>query len=182
MYLIYILDVNSIVRVLEALALILGAYTLMFVFLHFHPNMALNVSTEWANQKEGVLLIKIDATNVSKVKCNKNKVLFQVLEYNCNFESLSEWVAFSEDRILESERPVLWNPPVDILESTEFWYPGDSVKVERLYKCKIGRVYKIGVQLKADIPLLGRVSKVFRNGAWKKQEQWTTTKIIYTCS
>ena len=172
-------DLTNIKTLVEIFALFLGGYILVFVFLQFHPNMILNIVTEWADKEKTILLVKIEIKNISKVWCRKNKVLIQFLEYPTNFKTeLSEWVPFEEKNILYNEQPIIYSNPKEILTSTEFWYPGDIVKIERAYKCQHGRTYKIGLQLIANISLLGRISKRFRKGKWKRQEQWTTTKII----
>jgi hypothetical protein len=174
------LTLDSVKTVFEIGAIVLGAVVVLFVYLSFHPNMALQLQTEWADSNKSVLLIKIEIKNISRVKCEKERVLLQILEYSNDYNThLSEWVPFDKNSIPPNEQPIEFNEPVSILESTEFWYPGDGVRVERSFKCKPDRTYKIGLQLLANISFLGRVSKFFRKRNWKNQEQWTTTKIIY---
>lgn len=175
-------DIEGFKNVVEILAILLGGYILMFIFLDLHPKMELNISSHWIDKKNGVLLVEINIRNISKVRCDKEKVSIQCLEYACDFKNeLSEWIPFSEKDILKDEPPVSWKPSKEILTTTEFWYPNDCVKVERCYKLPKGSIYKLGLQLVANISLIGRISKVLRKGRWKKQEQWTTTKIIYNC-
>jgi hypothetical protein len=163
----------------QIIGVLVGAYILCFVFIGFHPNMDLTLNTEWVGESKDLLLVKIEIKNISKVRCGKKKVLIQFLEYPGQIDQfLSEWVPFSEQSILVTEKPIEWSNPVEIFATTRFWYPYDTVKAERLYKCSKQYNYKIGLQLHANISLIGRLSRVFTISRLKKVETWTTTKII----
>ncbi len=177
---IHINTLEDIKSLLEIIAILIGAYVLIFIYLGFHPIMDLDMEAEWLDEKEELLLVKIQIKNISKVKCRKHNVLIQFLEYDINVNNiLTDWVPFKENDD-KGCPPKKWKKPLEIAETTRFWYPNDSVKIERCFKCTEGQFYKIGLQLNAKISIFHAIPKYFTNWFnWKTKESWTITKIIY---
>ena len=175
-------DLESFKTILEIIALLLGAYTLIFFYLNFHPVMDLNLETKWVNDNQKELIVKIEVKNISKVRCKKPKIYIQFLEYSSDFEDkLSEWIPFEEKTILPNEKPLFWKEPEVVAATTRLFFPNDSLKIERCYKCQKDHIYKVGLQLIASISILGMISKfgIFNWREWSGIERWTVAKIIY---
>ena len=100
-------------------------------------------------------------------------IRLQILEYSRdNTLFLSEWVPFSQDLIQGNENPIEWREPENICQTTSYIYPGEIVKVERLYTFPVDKIWHIGFQIQTEYNWLEYLL------VWKRGKSWTTTKII----
>ena len=173
----YSFSLSNFATILECIALIGGILIVWFVYLALHPNMELRINAIQIPERSSVVA-EFEIRNISKVRCIKRKVSVQFLHFESDNEHYSEWVPFIENKIKPEERPTTWSAPIDILETTKFWYPGDVTRVERSFNCPAPGLYKIGLQAEVQIPWLARAVNIFQR-PWLKRERWTTTKIIW---
>lgn len=154
----------------QILALILAVFVGVFISLNFSPVIALRIIPTWADKTNGILLIKTEVENISKVIAivKKEGIRFQMLKQRTDLGDINEWVAFNKDDEKDMiPKPIDWKESKVINTSTNHLYPGDIVKAERIYKVDIkpNEVLHLGLQFKlAKGPL-----SLFH------LEQWTTT-------
>lgn len=158
--------------------IIIGAFIVFYIYVQFHPVMELLIQTEWVGRKKNrELLVTLTIRNASRVKCIKSKVEFQILEYDHEIVALSEWVPFIEDPN-NQESIVAWRDPIEICQTTEYWYPGDTLIIQRYYKCMPHKIYKLGLQFQAKLNPLAKITYMWKSHPWNEIEQWTTTRIV----
>ena len=169
-------EIVDLVRdIASILALLLGAYVGIFHFLRFYPVVVVRILPSWPVVGSRWVVLRLEIENRSRVRVRKEKVLLQVLEHRVHEgEHLSEWVPFEEGAVIPSEKPVRWNEPVEVFESTTGLGPGEVVAIERLYYCPPGSVLHVGLQFRAQLGVLAKIGGRMRG--WRNQ--WTATKIV----
>jgi hypothetical protein len=173
------MDIKDIIgiadNIVTILAIIGGGWLAIFVFLQFAPVLALRISHTWSVDDANWVVLRLEVENKSKIRVHKQAIYFQLLEHkvteNC---SLSEWVAFEEDGVIPSERPINWHQPVEIFETTRGIDPGEMLVAERLHYCPPNCILHVGLQVRAKLGLFGRIATRIRG--WN--QSWTTTRIV----
>jgi hypothetical protein len=161
--------------VVAILAIALGAWFSVRVFLRFSPLLALRISPRWVDEDKTLLLIGLELRNQSRVRADRPEVFLQVVEHAIptGGGSISEWVAFDEET-RERDAPVL-DPrePVRVFEGTDRIYPGEVIAIERLHHCPQEEVvFHLGLQVRHEPRR--------RFGLWGPPPQ-TTTCIVTRC-
>jgi hypothetical protein len=171
-----IIEVVSLVKdIATLLALLIGGWLALFVFLRFAPKLNLRILPNWSDDARQFLILKFEVENKSNIRVYKQEIRIQVLEHKIQpGTSLSEWVPFDKDAIIPTERPVEWREPVEIFRTTKTIDPGEVISVERLYHYPQDTTLHVGLQVKAKLGFFGRIATRIR--AW--DQQWTTTCIV----
>ena len=158
-------------------AMLLGAWLAVFVYVQFAPKLQLRILPRWVDETKGLLILKLEVENNSRIRVPKQKIQLQILEHEVPAHGcLSEWVPFDEEAVLLQEKPKEWHDPIEIFQSTEYLNPGETVSVERLCHCPQDSILHVGLQAKAKLGALGRLAAWFRS--WN--DQWTST--IWECN
>ncbi|MEN9865780.1 MAG: hypothetical protein RL748_1370 [Pseudomonadota bacterium] len=171
----FVANANQIIAVLSAFAAVLAPFLAIFVFQQFSPVAQIRILTRWIDQENGKLVLRIEIENKSKVRIRQKVAMLQVLRYSLtDRRHLSEWVPFSQERVIEGEEPLEWNEPKKIFASTVHLYPGEVVVIERLEQIENpDHFLHVGIQYKSHFKFRWLVTFAL---AW--EESWTTTAII----
>lgn len=165
-------------------AILFGAFVAIYFFVQFTPKIDLRIIPEWIDKSKRKLVVRFEIENKSQVRINvkrftksqQNKnlmILVQILEYyKANTSTLSEWVPFSKNDIRDKEEPIEWNDPEFICQTTNHIYPGETVKVNRLYTFPEDKIWHIGFQIQTEYNFIEKML------IWKLSKRWTTTKIF----
>jgi hypothetical protein len=169
---------------LTILAIIIGGFVAIYFFVQLTPKIDLRIIPEWLDKHERKLVVRFEIENKSQVRINVKRIIdnhqneslmirLQILEYvKDNILTLSEWVPFSHDSIRVNENPIEWRDPENICQTTSHIYPGEVVKVDRLYTFPDDRIWHIGFQLQTEYNWIEKLL------VWKLGKSWTTTKIF----
>lgn len=156
-------------------AMLLGAGLAVFVFVQFAPSLQLRILPRWADEAKGLIILKLEVKNKSRIRVPKQRICLQILEHEVPAGgSLSEWVPFDKQVILPQEQPKEWHEPVEIFQTTRYLNPGEMLSVEMLCHCPRESVLHVGLQAKAKFGILGWLGS--RISSWN--EQWTSTIIV----
>ncbi len=159
----------------EVIAIILAAIVAIFIYVNFSPKITLRVIPTWIDKDKGILKIRTEIENVSRVVCIKKRIRFQILEQKFDGNLINEFVAFDESKIdLMNPKPEHFSPAEEINKSTSHFYPGEIVAVERLYRVNSSLIQHLGLQFEADLGIMKFVMRILRG----IPEQWTTTMIV----
>lgn len=169
--------ITIIKDIVTILAILLGGYISIFVYLYFAPVVKLNITYYFIDEEYVKLELQVE--NIGRIRMTKEKIQLQILYHNISgIKELSEWVPFTENGININEKPLEWKEPIDIFTTTRFLYPHDQIKADRLYKIPKGQLIHIGMQVNVK---LGKISGVFA-GLRKQPLRWTATRIIVSQS
>ena len=69
-----------------------------YVLLRHLPNIHLNILPRWFDRDSGLLIIRIEIENPSKIRVFKRFCKLQICEYGYPEEYLSEWIWFEDPR------------------------------------------------------------------------------------
>ena len=145
-------------RMMPLLIQVATAVVAVFTSQVYHGLLpVLGLKIELAEKLPGVLLVRLEAENKSRVAAKVKVSRLQFVEYDIRRmeprSELSEWVAFSEDKILGTERPVLWREPRPVMTTTNYIKAGQVVTVEILYRPSADVAVHCGfqVQIKSGI-------------------------------
>jgi len=164
---------------------VMGALLTIFVFGDFFPRVRLRIIPSWENRELGLVKIRMEIENYSKVVVPidpKHKIMLQVLPHNVLIDGcLSEWVEFDRTSPINLEKletePIKkcsWRTPIPVFVTTEKLYPGEIVSGERLHYCPSGSILHIALQVHAKFGPIARMASYLR----KWQGRWTTTVIV----
>jgi hypothetical protein len=169
-------DIISIVgNIATILAVLVGGWFAVFVFLQFAPILALRILPTWTSDDPRWVILRIEVENKSRIRVYKQAIYLQILEQNVHVGSiLSEWVPFEKKAVLTTEQPISWHEPIEIFKSTIGLDPGELLIAERLHYCQPNNVLHVGLQVKAKLGFWGRIAAQVRG--WK--QRWTTTRIV----
>jgi hypothetical protein len=96
-----IIGTPSIIAILT----LIGGVLALIIFVEFAPVLRLHISPTWVNANGDLLNLRIEIENKSRVRIYNPEIYLQVLEHSLpKKDSLSEWVPFSKERILQDER------------------------------------------------------------------------------
>ena len=157
------------------IAILIGALLAVFIFVQFAPKLKLRILPHWVDKSKGLLLLRLEVENHSRIRVKKDKILLQILEHEFSAQGyLSEWVPFTNEAIKTEEQPKEWHEPIEIFQSTIYINPEEILSVERLHHCPQNTILHIGIQAKVKMGFLGALAAWLRS--W--DEQWTTTIIV----
>jgi hypothetical protein len=115
----------------------------------------------------GLVLVRLTVENRSKVyaKIKEGRSRLQILEYHplqmATPSALSEWVPFYKWRQKKAAmKPIQWRDSVPVMTSTTHIEPGESIRVELLYRAsQPGVAIHCGLQVRT-VPIM---AKLYRN-------------------
>lgn len=171
------ISLNEIATALGVIALLVGTVMFIFVYLKLHPNMELKITTRSCASNNDIVLVEFEVKNISQVRCRRKQISVQFLSFDDNNREYSEWVPFTQRDIISNEIPIEWKEPIAIMQTTQFWNPGDLTRIERSFKCGSSQIHKIGLQVEVSIPWIPRCVN-FIQGRRLHRERWTTTKLV----
>jgi hypothetical protein len=151
---------------LAALAIVVGAVVSYWLLSRLSPRFKLKVEPKWEGDN---LFLKIEVENTALVRSTRPAVQLQILRYAADDgRSLSEWVPFTEDKIIEGEEPLEWREPRPVFaETSERVYPGEVMAVERLDHFPDDVLLHVGLRV-----ALGR------SITWWRKHSQTTTRFV----
>lgn len=169
----------TIISLLQIITFLLAIVILVIIMIELlarlNPALEIRLIPCWVNEREGSFILKIEIFNQSRVRIIKESARLQLLEHSLpNSGQLSEWVPFSKDKIVKSERPVEWHEPIEIFESTQHIEPGATISTERLHHFNPEHVLHVGLQLKNKPHWLEQKLALFRPST----TCWTATTIV----
>ena len=131
----------------------------------------------WADMTSGVLIVKVEVHNKSKVYVTLQKCELQIFERDIPPSGyISEFVPFekgdprTDPPIPEQE----WHAPVRILGTTLTIEPGEIITVERAYHCQTERpIIHCAIQVHAKVTCRLKLA----NLRFKPTERWTATAM-----
>ncbi|MFZ1011627.1 MAG: hypothetical protein WAN65_32625 [Candidatus Sulfotelmatobacter sp.] len=140
------------IQLITSLLTLLGVFAVVVLFVWFNHELfpVLRLKIEMAESKEmpGTVHIRLVAENTSKVHIKLDRKLgswLQILSYEtAQMESVptfSEWVPFSQD-LMEKDGPEPRNgfpKPRQIMKTTEYIEPGESIQIELLHRPLLSR-------------------------------------------
>ena len=161
--------------VIEIIAILLTAIIALFVYVNFSPKISLRIIPTWIDKKGGVLKIRTEVENTSKVICMKKRIRFQILEQKLEGNMINEFVAFDKEYVhLMNPKPVNFAQAEEINLSTLYLYPGEVIAAERVYKINPELVQHAGLQFEADFGIMKYLLRFVKEHV----ERWTTVVII----
>lgn len=150
---------------------------IVFFYRQLSPNLQIKITPIWIDKDDGILCIRADVKNISKVRIYKDHALFQLLEYDFSqIPNLSEFLPFTKKRNDERvEQPIEWRDAVKILEDTKHISPDEEIIVERIARIKNHKevIVHVGVQLRAR----GRWEVTNRYLGWG--DRWTRARYVF---
>jgi hypothetical protein len=170
---------------LPSLAILISGFVTIYFFVRFAPKFDLRIIPEWIDKQEKKIVFRFEIENKSQVRINVKQILvnhkfeslmirLQILEYDKNkTPTLSEFVPFTRESIRENENPLEWKEPEKICQTTRHIYPGEVVRVDRLYTFSEDKIWHIGFQIQTEY---NWIENLF--GLRKLGKSWTTTKIF----
>ena len=131
----------------------------------------------WADITSGVLIVRVEVHNKSKVYVTLQKCELQILERDIPPSGyISEFIPFekgdprTDPPIPEQE----WHVPVRILATTSTIEPGETIEVERAYRCQTERpIIHCAIQVHAKVTWRLKLA----NLRCKPTERWTATAM-----
>jgi hypothetical protein len=173
-------SISYLKDVIQILAIIIGAFILIFVYVEFTPKLSLQLNPKWIND---FLILGINISNNSKVRANVQSICLQTVIHKSvppELNGLSEWVKFNDETHVpittskcqeETESDMPMNKPIRINKSTTTIDPGEIIQTERLYSFKESNIIQFGLQVHVEFNVIGRLLK----NSCKKDKRWTTT-------
>lgn len=157
-------------KVIEVFALIATAFLGVFIYVNCLPTVSLRIIPTWINKADGILKIRTEVENTSRVLCVKKRMRFQILEQEMTDVTINEWVAFDENYLAKMlPQPVSFKPAEDINTSTAHLYPKEIISAERIYKVNPSLVQHVGLQFQTEF---GFFTKHFMKYIKYPDEQW----------
>lgn len=167
--------ISNVGNVAAIIAILVGGWFAVFVFLQFAPILSLRILPTWSSDDTNRVILRIEIENKSKIRVYKQSIYLQILEHNVPIGNiLSEWIPFEEKAIILTEQPISWHEPIEIFKSTKGIDPGEILVAERLHYCQPNNVLHVGLQVKANLSFWGRIATRVRG----RNQRWTTTRIV----
>jgi hypothetical protein len=158
-------DIISLFKdILLIIGLLFGAYLSIRLFRKFTPVVEFEITPKWSELHQDIVILKIEIRNKSKVQITVDRtdnkgIKFKILKrLVADSSELKEWVD-----IKDAEQ---------ICTSTRCLYPGEIVKVERLYRCTKDELLQGIIQFNATF------SNDQKFLVDTSQERWTSTFIV----
>jgi hypothetical protein len=163
--------IEIIKNVVEIIAIVLAGIVGLRINWKFVPIIHLDILSEWLDQNNGKLKLKLSIENKSNVKAVKNSFRLQILEYNIDqITSLSEYVPFYNDKILETEKPNSWREPIHVWQPTEAIYPGQTTSLDYMCICPPNKLLHVALLFEGRPDFLSKLINL--------SESWCATKIF----
>ena len=144
------------------IGLIVGVFISIKIYLQFAPDIIFRITPTWSIITDDIVVLKIEIENKSKVKLTKSTILFKIITHNkSTFTELTEWVNIEENA-------------EEICKSTNIFYPGSILRIDRLYRCKHDEVLQGIIQFNAKFSWFERQLANMEG----KNESWTNSFII----
>ena len=154
-----IIDIITLIKeILIIISILIGAYLSMRLFRKYTPVVSFKITPIWANQ---FVILKIEIENKSKVllKVKHKGIKFKIISHKINtIGNLTEVVDISGANL--------------ICKSTTSLYPGEVVRIDRLYQCEPTELLQGIIQFNAKFSWLDRLLVNTSN------EKWTSTFIL----
>jgi hypothetical protein len=164
--------INIVESILTCIAILVSGFVAVYFYVQFTPKIDLRIIPKWDSKKGNKLILMLEIENKSKVRATIKSIQLQILEYNQEQLTLSEWVPFSHCSLHVNEYPIEWKEPETICRTSKRIYPDEIIKVERLYTFPENKIWHIGLQLQVEY------KKWIEKRIPKNARQWTITKII----
>ncbi|MCC7244662.1 MAG: hypothetical protein IT269_03200 [Saprospiraceae bacterium] len=160
---------------IETIAILLAAIITLFIYINFSPKVALRIIPTWIDKNEGILKIRTEIENTSKVICMKKRIRFQILEQKIDAGFVNEFVAFDQEYVeLMVPKPEKFTIAQEINLSTSYLYPSEVISTERIYKVNPNLIQHVGLQFETDFGMFKYILWFIKDSV----ERWTTTIII----
>lgn len=135
------------------------------------------LNLRWADESSGVLILQIEVHNKSKVYVSLDKAELQIFERDIPPSGhISEFVPFEEGGP-RTNPPISgqeWHKPTKILGTTLTIEPGETIRVERAYRCQTERpIVHCAIQVHAKVTMRLKLA----NLRFEPSERWTTTAM-----
>lgn len=150
---------------------VVGAIAL-FLYRTLSPAIRLQVEPRWAGA--GVVILRLQVENVSRVVITDIEFLLQAIPYEVDkWRQMSEWVPLEEKKVREDEPVTPWREPAKVFTTTVALNPGERVVGERMMECPNGCFLHIAFQVR-------KPGEPRRRGDWLASwpRRWTTTLIV----
>jgi hypothetical protein len=169
-------DVIGMARdIAPAVGLLVAGWLAIFVFRQFAPVLTLRIVPTWTSDDSRWVVLRLEVENKSRIRVRKRSIYLQVLEPEVREGgSLSEWVPFEEKHVDPDEWPAPWQEPFEVFKTTSGIDPGEILVAERLHYCPPNGVLHVGLQVKAQLGVFGKIATWVRGN----NQSWTTTCII----
>lgn len=186
------MDLSETTRWLVQLVLtgaaLLGA---AWIYLDFAPRLQPQIAVVDRDNDRGLAVVRLTVHNTSRVMVHQARggTRFHVVPVPLSaLRGHSEFVPLTRDRYEQmDERDRLpeweWRDPEPILTTTRYWYPGDSIAVDRMVAfpdqdCAL----HVALQVTGRVSLIVRLLLMLRRGSGRlldrKTESWTTTLFV----
>ena len=143
------------------LGLLLGGFISIKLYLQFAPLIVFRITPIWSATSPDIVVLKIEIENKSKVILTKEDIKLKIIKHKkAATTELKEWVSIDNAET--------------ICETTRIFYPGDILRIDRLYRCSDDEVLQGLIQVRAKYSALSK----FLAGLTQKYESWTNTFII----
>ncbi len=166
--------------ILLILALMIGAWACLFIYLKFAPVVIIRISDSWISDKLAILRIEIE--NISKVRVSIKKetgkkqdanILLQIFQHDKNNDiNLTEFIPFTENWFKKKKYPADWKDAEIIFETTEWIYPGEVITIERPVHSDKNKILHVGVQVHAKFGIF-ELAKIRH---WS--QRWTSARFL----
>ena len=168
-----ILIVLKIISYLLLIA-VLGTIS-WYILSKLIPSVEIRIIPGWVNERDGLLILRIEIANHSLVRIRKQHLWLQCLEKSYPESGrLSEWVPFTRNEINPNEKPIQWNDPIEIFKSTNWLNPGAVINIERLHQFNPNNVLHLAVKFIARPGFIERY--ILR--MHPPTTSWTATAIV----
>lgn len=139
-----------------------GIFLSITIYLKFAPIVIFRITPHWPDLMTDAVILKIEIENKSKVKLTKEDIKFKIIRHEKStiLELLKEWVPIENAE--------------SICQTTKILYPGEILKIDRLYKVKDDEILQGLIQFKAKYSWFEQILANIKGGL----EQWATTFIV----
>lgn len=160
------MDIQHIIPLIKdiliVIGVIVGGFLSIKLYLQFAPDIIFRITPVWSTLTPDILVLKIEIENKSKVKLTKEKIKFKIISHNkSTLTELKEWVQIDDDTD-------------EICRTTQIFYPGSILKIDRLYKCKDDEILQGIIRFEAKFSKFEKRLADIKGG----KETWTNTFII----
>ncbi len=151
--------ITMIKDLLTIVGIVIGVYLSIRLFRNFAPVVSFKITPVWADQ---FVTLKIEIENNSKVLLKVDRgqgIKFKIIPHKLTtIQNLTEFVDIKDADI--------------ICKTTTSLYPGEVIRIDRLYKCEPDELLQGIIQFSAAFSFLDKILVNTSN------ERWTSTFIL----
>ncbi len=157
--------------VISIITLLIGVYATIFISSYFAPVVILRITPIWETKMNGIMTLRFEIENKSRIRLNQPNILVQLKEYSIN---KGKNKLKDIPRILsKTDLQVLWNDPIKLDIARIF--PNETISLERIYSFESTKssILFVLLQYRRKLNWVERIIN-------KKSEDWqqTATAII----